>query len=107
MNLNLNTWQRVQLEKLVGDVKGAASTVRKAVKLLDILEMSDEEKTKVGFRQQGGMLLWDDLEHTWEVEIKDGNLEVFLRELVKGKTDWPVNRYAIDIFDQFGLEDEK
>ena len=106
MILHLNTWQRIQLELLVGNVKGAASTVRKAVKLLDVLEMSDAEKAEVGFRQEGGMMLWDKSEHTFAVEIKDGNLAAFLVDLVRQKTDWPANRHIVDLFDQLGIQDE-
>ena len=106
MLLKLNTWQRVQLEMLVGGAKGPAATSRKAVKLLDILEMNDEEKAQVGFRQDGGIIQWEDLEHVWDIEVKDGNLEAFLRELVRGKTDWTVNRNVVGIFDQLGIQDE-
>lgn len=105
MNLNLNTWQRVQLELLVGAVKGAASTVRKAVKLLDVLEMSDAEKEEVGFRAVNGGFVWDKPDHLFEIEIRDGNLETFMRELVKQKEDWPANRNAISLFDQLGIEE--
>jgi len=106
MRLRLNTWQRVQLEMLVGAVKGTAAAIRKAVQLLDILEMSDEEKAQVGFKQDVSIIKWDDLEHVWEIEIGDSNLASFLRELVKRKTDWTVNRNVIGIFDQFGIQDD-
>lgn len=106
MLLKLNTWQRVQLELLIGAAKGPASTIRKAVKLLDCLEMNDAEKAQVGFRQEGGLIQWDNLEHVWTIEVKDGNLASFLRELVRGKTDWTVNRNVIGLFDQLGIQDE-
>ena len=105
MKLKLNPWQRIQLEMLVGNVKGAAAEVRKAVKLLDVLEMTDAERAEIGFRTEGGMILWDKQEHAFEIEIKDGNLAAFLTNLVKQKTDWPANRHVIDLFDQMGIED--
>lgn len=50
MKLNLTTWQRINCVNIVGLMAGAnAAAFRKAVKLLDILEMSDEEKEQVGF----------------------------------------------------------
>ena len=105
MKLKLNPWQRIQLEMLVGNVKGAAAEVRKAVKLLDVLEMTDAERAEIGFRAEGSMILWDKQEHAFEIEIKDGNLAAFLTNLAKQKTDWPANRHAIDLFDQMGIED--
>jgi len=105
MELQLNTWQRVQLELLVGGVKGDASTVRKAVKLLDVLEMTDSEREQVGLRFVEGGMVWDKPNHLFTVEIKDGNLEAFLRQLVKQKEDWPANRHAIDLFDQLKIDD--
>jgi hypothetical protein len=105
MILNINTWQRIQLELLIGEVKGPAATVRKAVKLLDVLEMSKDEKEAVGLRQVQGGMVWDEPDHLFSIEIKDGNLEVFLRELVKQKEDWPANRHALDLIDQLGVDD--
>lgn len=104
MQLNLTTWQRVQLSLIIGATKGAASTIRKAVKLLDMLEMNDEEKAAVGFEQKGPSFTWKDADTRWAVEIKDGNLESFLVETVKAYDKWPVDVNVIDLLDQLGIE---
>ncbi len=50
MKLSLTTWQRINCVNIVGAIGGAdARTFRKAVKLLDLFEMTDEEKEQVGY----------------------------------------------------------
>ena len=104
MILNINTWQRVKLLDVVGNVKGPAAVVRKAVKLLDLLEMSDADKEKVGVVKKESYMTWADKEHRWSIDVADGNLETFLRETVKGFDQWPANRDIVDLFDQLGIE---
>jgi hypothetical protein len=102
--LHFNPWQRIQLSLLVGGVKGAAAEIRKAVKLLDILEMNDAEKAEIGLRIDGAMMVWEKKDYDFEVEIKDANLLSYLKTLVAQKSDWPVNKDAVGLFDQLGID---
>lgn len=81
MNLNLTTWQRANCVIIISSIAGAnAGMFRDAVKLLDILEMTDDEKNQVGFSDDAAELECDltglksrfgiDIERVW---IADGN----------------------------------
>lgn len=47
------------------------ATIRKGMKAMDALEMSEEEKAQVGFYQTPEGAGWEDSEHIFLVEIKD------------------------------------
>jgi hypothetical protein len=70
--MELTTWQRTMLEQAVGSVQGNVATVRTASQILDVLEMTDEEKEAVGLTDHpDGYKVWTDTEKTWDIELTD------------------------------------
>ena len=107
MTLNLNTWQRMTLVTMTNGVKGDLRTVRKALKALDVLEMTAEEREAVGLTEhQSGAVTWTDAGHRFELELDD-NTAAFLRQQVEAKSDWPVSADVVDLCEQLGIEEKE
>lgn len=113
MKLSLTTWQRINLCLILSSIEGKVSIVRKASKLLDVLELSDAEKELVGYREESGSIGWDDRTTHFDLEITDPNLFAFLSERVKEyvfpKQTWgnsEVRRLILDMYDQLGIKEE-
>lgn len=103
VQLSLNTWQRMTLLTMVNNVKGDLRTVRKALKALDVLEMSDEEREAVGLVDHpNGAVTWTEATHRFELEVDD-NTAAFLRQQVEAKTDWPATVDVVDLAEQLGI----
>ncbi len=116
MKLSLTTWQRINCVQIVAAIKGAnAAVFRKASKLLDILELTDTEKKEVDFedgvKEGAGWATWKDKDRLFDVEIKDPNLAVTLKDTINMFT-WsqtalgaPDQRRQVnDLLDQLGIE---
>lgn len=107
MRLNLTTWQRMTLLTMVNNVKGDLRTVRKALKALDVLEMTVEEREAVGLTEHPtGAVTWTDAAHRFELEVDD-NTAAFLRQQVEAKGDWPVSGDVVNLCEQLGIEEKE
>jgi len=110
MKLNLTTWQRLQLLMLMNSVQGDLRTINKALKLIDLLEMGEDEQEEVSLRSTPTGFTWDDPNKRWDIEVKDRNLVTFLKQKVELKQDWPAvsGREVLDLCEQLNikLEDE-
>lgn len=107
MTLTLDTWQRMTLLTMVNNVKGDLRTVRKALKAIDALEMSAEEREAVGLTEHPtGAITWKDGAHRFELEVDD-NTAAFLRAQVEAKSDWPVSGDVVDLCEQLGIEEKE
>lgn len=87
--MKLDTWERVMLTEIIGSMRGDYVTItHKAGKLLDLLELTEDEKKEIGFvRFDNGNVVWQG-DKEWEIEIKDGNLLALLNQQVSLFTDW-------------------
>jgi len=94
--------------QVLNDQRGHITTLRKALKLLDILEMSEQERAEVGMVQQGDNIQWADQERRFPLEIADRELAAFLKRAVAQYQGWPVaqGRLVLDLFEQLGIENE-
>lgn len=105
MKLNLNTWQRVTLLTLVSSARGDLRAVRKALKALDVLEMTAEEREAVGLTERpNGAVTWADGGRRFELEVDD-DVAAWLREQVTAKADWPVSADVVDLCEQLGVRE--
>lgn len=105
----LTAWDRFTLIGLLGSLKGDVSLIRKAVKAIDALELSEAEKEVIGFTtNESGVSKWDSqkAEHKFKVEIKDREAANLLIATVKGHKDWPVNRMVLNLFDALGVDND-
>lgn len=107
LKLRLNVWQRVTLVDFIGGIRGYARDVRKAFKLLDILELTDAEKKAVGFRTPAPRVsVWDDHDVVYEIEIKDKNLASFLKKKAAAFEGWPVSEHVLGLFEQLDIKED-
>jgi len=107
MLLKLTTWQRIQLESVVGAQKGPVATVRKAIKLLDIVELTDAEKAAIGFKVNDLRFTWKDKDKTWDIDIQDKNLEMYLLQVCLAWEYWPINTEVLDLFEKLGVDENE
>jgi len=93
MKLSVNTFQRITLSNIIGAIEGNAQMIRKATRLLDALELSDDEKRQVGLEavatSMGIQYQWKDAAHVWEIEIADDNLAALLKQRLTDYV-WPI-----------------
>jgi hypothetical protein len=72
MNLELTTWERLILVQVVGMARGDIQTVRLGLGLMGKLDLSDEEKAEIGFREIApGEARWDQVDRLWPLEFDD------------------------------------
>jgi hypothetical protein len=96
MRLSLTTWERVQLTKILGQMRGNLATLRKAGRAMDAVELSQKEKTEVGFNtivnpKDGGVQFqWADAEREFDVEIADREAAALLRRAFQQYEGWQV-----------------
>lgn len=100
MILSLTTWERVQLSRLVGQLRGNVALLRKAGRVLDAVELSEAEQEAVGFntivRPDGSVSAqWRDAAREFEVEIADREAAMLLRRTFQQCEDWRVADRAL------------
>jgi hypothetical protein len=87
MKLNLTVWQRETIRLSAGELRGSLAVMRKGAKILDVVELSKEEKKKVGYYITPKGPRWGDAEVIFPIEINDheaANLtQRVIRELVE------------------------
>jgi hypothetical protein len=107
MKLELTTWQRMACIQALNAMTGHISLIRKGIKLLDILEMSEQEQAEVGMVLQGAAFVWRDKARKWSLEVSDGNLVEHLKRAVLAFQGWPqdAGREVVDLFAQLGIEE--
>lgn len=109
MEFNFTLWERALLGVMIGNVRGEASRIRKATKLLDVLDFTDEEKQRFGIAVNEGMVSWTSSgQDSCPVTIEDGNLVVFLQTEAKNYTSWPASPKgsSVALMDKLGVKDD-
>ena len=105
--VELSVWERVQLAQYINrsDAKADLSGMKQALKVLDILELTEEEKAEIGWTDEptfltcphcqadiqtspDGIGRWTDAEKVWELEFEDADFG-----LLKSATtfNWPTS----------------
>ena len=107
MELELNTWQRLMCIQALNARTGHISMLHRALKLLDVLALSEEERQAVGYVElPDGSQRWADPARRWTLQLPDGELTSFLQESVKQFNGWPVEQAAeaLDLFERLGID---
>lgn len=110
MKFRLNTWGRIMLTIVVGNLRGTVAMMRKASKALDILEMSEQDEALVGLsRDPAGNVSWANTDHIWELEIKDREAAGLVRQAFQRHDGWPAARAkeVLELANQLGLKEEE
>lgn len=102
MKITLTVAQRINLVNLVGGMRGSARIMRKAIKLLDVLEISSEEADRINLKRESNSRLTWDRDATFDLEFKDKEVLSTLKSIIeehiyeKNKNeDWTFAEYAI------------
>ena len=108
LKLELTTWQRIMAVQALNAQAGHISLIRKALRLLEILELSAEEREAVKLSElPDGGYTWQDTERRFELEIRDRELAAHLKRAVGAYDRWPVEqaRLVADLFAQLGVDE--
>lgn len=78
------------IASIIGALRGDVKLTRKAGKLLDVIELTHDEREAVNFRYDASIQFaqWDDKERKWDVTISDPELLLLLRDTLRAKDDW-------------------
>ena len=96
MKMTLDVWERLMLNIVVGEVSGTVATMRTALKVLDVIEMTAEEDAEVGLqRSAAGELKWKpNATVTYDLEIKDKEAVYLLKKAFEQYEGWNVQSDA-------------
>ena len=95
--LDLTTFERMTLAQWVNQQKGDLRKIRQLIKLLDKLELSEQEKRAVGWVQVENQMMWKDKERTFDLEFEDDQFDLLLPAL-EGK--WPADRVVLAMLEK-------
>jgi len=114
--LKLTTWERVQLLRCVPPTAPTIEDVAKHLRVGGKLELSEEEKELVGWKETrvmtpngpGMTTMWapDKADYVFEINLEDADFE-HLKGLVAQRQDWPVNPLTIVLHDKMKQVGEK
>lgn len=95
--MNLTTWERSKLINVLGNLSGLnLSLLRKANALLDKVELSQEEKQSIGWKQNlrpnGNLTFSWTVEKDWDMELDEEELQI-LRHAFNQFNGWTVFEY--------------
>ena len=97
--LSLTVFERLQLAGWLNQQRGDMRFLRRAMRLLDQLELTDEEKQGVGFVDVGGgVFRWDESEQEFTINVADDEFAL-LRSALKWQ-EWPVNPLILAMLDK-------
>ena len=92
--VELNTWERTMLAQAIGYLRGDVALIRRAVKLLDVLDLKPDEAEAVNMHLDGeGALRWDKPQHTWPLSLSAADLTM-LRQAADAFPMWSAAQSA-------------
>lgn len=92
--MEFTIWEKVNCLAIMGAVTGPAARIRKAYKLMELFEIDDEEKKRIGMTHSpDGGIMWMDNTGVYEIEIKDRELVSFFKSEVANWQHWMAREY--------------
>ena len=107
-NIMLTTWERVQLIQCIPPTGHTIEDVRKHLRVADILELTEEEKKLVGWREiqttQGMSTSWGmdakvKPDHEFEVQFEDADFD-HLKQLMTKRQEWPTSQLTLELHEK-------
>ncbi len=98
--LKLDVNERLLIVNVLSGVRGNVSVLRQAIKVIDIVDLSEKERNKINLRREKDMLRWDDekgVKKTFDFEDAEF---IFLKEKMSTKTDYPVDKRIVVFLDK-------
>jgi len=102
VDMQLTIWQRAMLVQVVSGTRVDMRALRVALRALEALEFSEEEREEVGLVEEGGQMRWpaDSVGRTFTIALEKPELR-FVRNAVEGFAGWPVAQ-AGEVFELLG-----
>ena len=105
--INLTTWERSRLSRLIGSLRGNVAVVRLAVMALDKLLLSDDEKKEVSWADlPDGSAKWKDTEKSWDIEFPQNEWDIIVRA-ARESEDWEPSFLALNLLNKIIPEEKK
>lgn len=110
--LDLTSWELLQLYMVVSAQTGTAGEMRRWWNILDLLEPDDDEKAQLGWRDtpEGIFLALEDFDHHFELELPQVEFD-WIVKLVSEYNGWRAggmgggNRHRLrELFDKLGID---
>ena len=105
IKIKLTAWERTQLLQFIGspDQRGDLKALKRAIKVFDVLELTEDEKKEIGWTNEAAFLTcprcqerietsndngrWEDTEREFELSFEDADF-VLLKNAVTFES-WP------------------
>jgi hypothetical protein len=103
--LNLTIWERVQLTTLMAQQRGNPQQYRKSIRVLDVVELNEEEQEAVGYEATvtNGRLDFNwKHERDFELSFEDADYKT-LTMAVTSFDGWPTDRRVGALLDKLGI----
>lgn len=108
LSANLNVWDRMTIYDVVAAQSGTIRIMRQVQKILDIIELTPDEKAKVEFVEEGSSITWKDTEYTKEIDFGDPNLYTVLSTWMRQHPWRGINaKRTIALFEKMGIADDE
>lgn len=104
--ITLSNWERLWLTIIVGSGQGTIAQIRLGNKALDMLEMTNEEKTGVGWQAISlSQFTWQK-ERDWELSFDDDVWQLVQAYAAQFQR-WPQDRRTEALYDKVLVEEEE
>lgn len=103
--LTLNIWERVQLTQLMAQQRGNPQQYRKSIRVLDVVELTEEEQKAVGYQ---ATVVNERLDFSWqherdfELSFEDADFKT-LTDAVYSFSGWPTDRRVGALLDKIDM----
>ena len=74
--IKMTTWERLTIAAIVGSMTGTVAEVRRAGKVLDVLDLNDEDAKAIGLVADPDGVRWKDHTREWEVELDEASIQL-------------------------------
>lgn len=100
MKLDLTTFDRVALGQWLGGgaPKGNLEFIRRALGILEKLELSQEEQKLVGYTRVGTSIHWEDAEKTFQIEFNVHEMAIL--KTATTWEGWPVTEQHLKLLEK-------
>ena len=109
--VSLNTWQRIWLNSFVGSQNGTASTMRKWIRIINAVEISDTLASQIGLHGTPDGIAWDNKKaaenEPFEIVLDNNDYALLVEALRKAinQVEFQATnaKNVISMFEAFGL----
>jgi hypothetical protein len=94
--IEFTIWQRLSLLQVLGGLRGDLSVMRRGVKVMDKVDLSQDERESAGVRPEGNSLKWEN-QATKTIELTEPEFSL-VKRVVRDYQGWTLAG-ADELFD--------